>query len=548
MRIMKTDISRCLLTVVSFPFLTLVLLGLGGCAREGREGDPQIEGDFIWAVINEEKGFAYFRARGTVSTPKRAAKVAVGEADGLPRFVGMVEEESEELQTARKLTQKKGYDPRHKSRSAVDPANGYTYSYHFKPPPGRIVKRGGERSSSVPLPAGRGHLRSGGCVLIDASRGFVYVGTARGPSIPAQVVKIAVGKGSDPPQLVGAVDLESGESNISCGVVDPESGYAYFGTWSGVVKIALGDGFDPPIRVGALVLDAVERRLQTAVIDTSNGYAYFANAYTIVKVALGEGAGPPARVGAITVHREPPGASRELTGFLLLPALLPLILSFLLSTPPCRHMRTQIALCLLLIASMIASLAELHVLGPRAFSGGVLFALPPVTVPFFFLLPLCQAFLNGITAARNSMRGGSSRSARERFRRVLLPRVLLWLALWAFYFVVLEVYMELAVGGGNLIVSAFCGGLVLGMVASCFVWAPRCTKLWTLALLTVLTALPGFILCCYLGIVILASLGLGGYMGLGLLRFPLVASILLLLATIGVWLWARLRGDAWFRE
>ncbi|MBA7686280.1 hypothetical protein ES703_94723 [subsurface metagenome] len=124
-----------------------------------------------------------------------------------------------------------------------------------------------------------------------------------------KVVKIAVGKGSDPLQLVGAVDLESGESNISCGVVDPESGYAYFGTTSGVVKIAPGDGFEPPVRVGALVLDAVERRFRTAVIDTSNGYAYFANAYTIVKVVLGEGAEPPARVGAITVHREPRSAS-----------------------------------------------------------------------------------------------------------------------------------------------------------------------------------------------------------------------------------------------
>jgi hypothetical protein len=544
---MTDDIRLCVLTIVSFPLLTLALLGLGACAGEGGEDGPQIEGDFIWAVINEEKGYAYFRARGTVSTPKRAAMVAVGEGEGLPRFVGMVEVESEELQTARALTKKKGYVPRYRSRSAVDPANGYTYSYHFAPTPGRVVKQGGGRSSSVPLPAGRGYLRSGGYVLIDASRGFVYVGTARGPSIPAQVVKIAAGKGSDPLQLVGTLDLESGESNISCGVVDPESGYAYFGTTSGVVKIALGDGFEPPTRVGALVLDAVERRLQTAVIDTSNGYAYFANAYTIVKVALGEGAEPPARVGAITVHREPRQASKELTGFLLLPAILPLILSFLLSTPPSRHMRTDIALCLLVTASMIASFAELHVLGPRAFFGGF-FALPPLTVPFFFLLLLCQAFLNGIAAARDSMRGGSSRSARERFRRVLLPRVFLWLALWAVYFVVLEVYMELVVGGGNLMASASCGGLVLGMVASCFVWAPRCTKLWTLVLLTVLTALPGFVLFCYLGGAIIASLGLGGYMGLGVIAYaPLVASMFLLLATICAWLSARLRGDAWFR-
>lgn len=542
MRIMKTDIRLCVMMIVSFPLLTLALLGLGACAGKGGEDGPQIEGNFIWAVINEEKGYAYFGARGTVS----AAKVAVGEGDGLPRFVGMVEEGSEELQTARGLTRKKGNNPGYRSMSAVDPANGYTYRYHFSPRPGRIVKRGAGTSSSVPLPAGHGWLRGGGCVLIDASRGFVYVGTARGPSIPAEVVKIALGEGAQPPRVVGAVTLSPGECNVSCGVMDSANGYAYFGTWSGVVKIALGDGFEPPIRVGALVLDAVESRLRTAVIDTSNGYAYFANAYTIVKVALGEGTEPPARVGAITVHREPRSASRELTAFLLLPAILPLILSFLLSAPPSRHMRTDIALYLLVIASMIASFAELHVLGPRAFLGPLL-ALPPLTVPFFFLLPLCQAFLNGIAAARDSMRGGSGRSARERFRRVLLPRVCLWLALWAVYFVVLEVYMELVVGGANVIISASCGGLVLGMVASCFVWAPRCTKLWTLALLTVLTALSGFILFCFLGGAIIALLGLGGYMGLGILAAPLVASMFLLLAIIGVWLSARLRGDAWFR-
>jgi len=504
MKIMKTDVRLCVTMIVSFLLLILAILGLGACAGEGGKDGPQIEGDFIWAVINEEKGYAYFQARGTVSTPKRAAKVAVGAGNGLPRFVGMVEKESEEFQTARGLTRKKGNNPRYRSMSAVDPANGYTYSYYYKPRPGRLVKRGTGTSSSVPLPGGRGWLRSGGCVLIDASRGFVYVGTARGPSIPAQVVKFAVGKEFDPPQLVGAVDLESGESNISCGVIDPESGYAYFGTWSGVVKIAPGDGFEPPVRVGGLVLDAAAGGFRTAVIDTLNGYAYFANAYTIVKVALGEGAEPPARVGAITVHRESRSASRELTAFLLLPAIIPLILSFLLSAPPSRHIRTNIALHLLLIASMIVSFAELHVLGPRALLGGF-FALPPLTVPFFFLLPLCRAFLYGIAAARDSMRGGSSRSARKRFRRVMLPHVFVWLTLWAVYFVVLGVYMEFVVGSGNLIVSTCCGGLVLGMVASCFVWAPRCAKLWTLALLTVLTALPVFILFCFLWGAIIAS-------------------------------------------
>ena len=124
MRIMKTDIRLCVMMIVSFPLLTLALLGLGACAGKGGEDGPQIEGDFIWAVINEEKGYAYFRARGTVSTPKRAAKVAVGEGDGLPRFVGMVEEESEEFQTACGLTRKKGNYPMSRPTYVMDSANG----------------------------------------------------------------------------------------------------------------------------------------------------------------------------------------------------------------------------------------------------------------------------------------------------------------------------------------------------------------------------------------------------------------------------------------
>jgi hypothetical protein len=544
MRIMKTDMRLWVMVIVSFALLTLGLLGLGAYAGKGGKDGPQIEGDFIWAVINEEKGYAYFGARGT----KRAVKVAVGEGDGLPLFVGMVEEESEEVQTARRLTRKKGNNPRYKSWSAVDRANGYTYWYREKRRRrGRIVKRGGGRSWSVALPAGPGYLRDA-YVLIDASRGLLYVGTARGPSIPAEVVKIAVGEGAQPPRVVGAVTLSPGECNIKYGLLDPESGHAYFGTRSGMVKIALGDGFEPPVRVGGLVLDAAERRPGTAVFDTSNGYAYLANTHAIVKVALGEGTEAPARVGAITVHRAPRCASRELIAFLVLPALLPLILSFLLSAPSWRHMRTDVALYLLVIASMIASFAELHVLGRRAFLGGF-FALPPLTVPFFFLLPLCQAFLNGIGAAREAIRGGSSRWARERFRCVLLPRVFLWLALWAVYFVGLNAYFFKASVVGYLIMLVVpIAGVVLIMVGSCFIWAPRCKKLWTLALLTFVTPLIVFPLAYIPTLAFVYRFAPRGYYGLGLAVYPpLIAYLFLVVAGIGAWLWARRKGDVWFR-
>jgi len=201
-------------------------------------------------------------------------------------------------------------------------------------------------------------------------------------------------------------------------------------------------------------------------------------------------------------------------------------------------MATEIALCVL----MVVSLVVLHAMG-----GAELLVVPPLVVSAFFVIPLCQAFLRGVACGREAITTGNG-PPRTAFWKVLWPRGCIWLALWAVYFIALEVYMGLVLGGGSLMTSASCGGLVLGMVASCFVWAPRCRKLWTLAVLTVLTALPGLILFCILGGAIIASLGLGGYMGLEAVVYaPLVASVFLLLGAICVWVWARLRGDAWFR-
>ena len=201
-------------------------------------------------------------------------------------------------------------------------------------------------------------------------------------------------------------------------------------------------------------------------------------------------------------------------------------------------MATEIALGVVMVISLVVlcAMGDAEILAP-----------PPLVVAVFFVIPLCQAFLRAVACGREAMTTGDG-SPWATFRRVLWPRGRLWLALWAAYFIVLEVYMGLVLGGGSLMTSASCGGLVLGMVASCFIWAPRCRKLWTLALLTVSTALPGFILFCILGGAIVTSVGLGGYMGLGAVVYaPLVASVFLLLGAICVWRWARRRGDAWFR-
>ena len=209
-----------------------------------------------------------------------------------------------------------------------------------------------------------------------------------------------------------------------------------------------------------------------------------------------------------------------------------------------KIMNTDIGLC----ATMIASLLVLHIMGEYALLGGLI-ALPPLVIPFFFLLPLCEAFLHGIVAARESLRNDPSGSPTLSFRRVLQPRMRLWFVLWSFYFVMLEVYLFKVAGGGNLIVSLPSAGMVLLMVSSCLFWAPKCRKLSTLMLLTLLTPLLVAFFSYPLAFAFVYFIGPRGYMDLGLVTIPpMVSSTFLLITAIGTWLWARRQGDDWFRE
>lgn len=138
--------------------------------------------------------------------------------------------------------------------------------------------------------------------VIDPVSGYGYWGTESG-----RVVKVDLRGGVAPPVRVGAAILESGEVGIRCGVIDTANGYAYFGTFTSpgrVIKVALGEGNAPPYRVGALTLQTGENNLKSAIIDPEKGYAYFGTFTStgqVVKVALGAGAAPPTRVGALTL-------------------------------------------------------------------------------------------------------------------------------------------------------------------------------------------------------------------------------------------------------
>ena len=150
--------------------------------------------------------------------------------------------------------------------------------------------------------------------VIDPENEYAYFGTN---TSPGQVIKVALGSGSNPPERVAALRLEDGENLLTSSVIDAENGYAYFGTNTSpayVVKVALGEGDEPPRRVASAQLYTPLRKggpsipmsdayLRTAVIDPDNGYAYFGTDTSpgrVVRVALGEGDEPPSRDGAVT--------------------------------------------------------------------------------------------------------------------------------------------------------------------------------------------------------------------------------------------------------
>lgn len=200
-----------------------------------------------------------------------------------------------------------------------------------------------------------------------------------------------------------------------------------------------------------------------------------------------------------------------------------------------------------LCAVMLASLIAAHV-ARQCGSGDEFFFLLLLFPALFFAFPLCRVFSNGIAAARDQMRASAAGSPWKAFDAVLRPRLGRWLVLWIGYFVVLELCLLVAVGGMYLTTSIVGTGQILGMIAACFLWAPRCRKLWTLVLLTALTSVPALILLVFLGAVVLDFLAPKVDVILGVFLYsPLIAAGCLFVAAVVSCWWALLRGNAWFR-
>lgn len=97
-------------------------------------------------------------------------------------------------------------------------------------------------------------------------------------------------------------------------LVDARKGYAYFvssppSTVAQVVKVKMTPGANPPVRIGVANLDTESGFMDGASIDTMHGYAYYGTFHSdpnvlgkVHKVRLEGGDVAPTVVGSITLR------------------------------------------------------------------------------------------------------------------------------------------------------------------------------------------------------------------------------------------------------
>ena len=249
------------------------------------ESNPQC------TLIDSIHGYAYF---GTYTSPGAVIKVALGAGNTPPTRIGTLT-----LDPGENLL----------FSGVIDAAGGYAYFGTYTNP-GTVVKVALGAGNALPTRVGALTLNAGEsslyCAVIDSAGGYAYFGTFTSTGM---VIKVALGAGSALPSRVGTLQLTS-EGALLCGVIDAAAGYAYFGAGGGtngiVLKVALGAGNALPTRVGAISLNAGETTLSCGVIDPVAGYAYFGvsdpSPGVVVKVSLGAGGALPVRIGALTLN------------------------------------------------------------------------------------------------------------------------------------------------------------------------------------------------------------------------------------------------------
>lgn len=232
---------------------------------------------------------------GTFTSPGQIVKVALARGETPARRVGAVTLGPNEFSVW---------------SGVIDAEAGYAY-FGVSSNPVRVVKIALGEEDAPPTRVGHvalapGDLWSFSPAVIDPENGFAYFGTANSPG---RVVKIALGAGNAVPSVAGTLTLNDGEDTLRSAVIDPEGGHAYFGTGTvpgRVIKVGLGTGATTPLRRGAITLAAGENAPRAAVIDLKNRYAYFGCTSTapgrVVKISLGGGTSPPSRVAALSLN------------------------------------------------------------------------------------------------------------------------------------------------------------------------------------------------------------------------------------------------------
>lgn len=155
-----------------------------------------------------------------------------------------------------------------------------------------------------------------------ANHAALFATAAGGAS--AVFIKVALGAGNNP-VLIGATTTNAGDGhNIGAAGFDPIHGNAYFATYGSpgansdrVIEVAMGSAGQVPVRLRHLQLGNGEILLSTGVIDPESGFAWFSNDLcypaSIFKIDLSDFIeAPPLALQGGTVSPTPPNGMNDL--------------------------------------------------------------------------------------------------------------------------------------------------------------------------------------------------------------------------------------------
>lgn len=252
------------------------------------------------SVVDSAAGFGYF---GTVASPGKVCKIALGAGAAPPTYVGTLTLNPGENNASGLVIDTSDPNP---ANHLIFVATGSNPAYVVKLGPGPD-NGPPARLGAVQLNAAGGEvsMRRGVIDMSDPNplNHGIYFATL-GPT--ALVVKLTPGAGPNPVR-VGATSPDATDHQIGSLVLDdsdpdPAQHYAAFGTYevgnvtARVGKVALNGPGIAPVKLTSTPLNGGEIQLCTAVSDPASGYAFFSNDHhypaEIYKIRFGAGPAP----------------------------------------------------------------------------------------------------------------------------------------------------------------------------------------------------------------------------------------------------------------